>query len=1042
MSRFVPILRPCCARLLLPALMASVAPVGSVLAQSPPPSFDPGLFSALTWRNIGPTVGGRVVAIAGVPSDPLTYYHGTVGGGVWKTEDAGQSWRNVSDGFLGTSSVGALAVAGSDPNVIYVGMGEGPVKGAASSHGDGVYRSNDAGRTWEHRGLERTRQISKLVVHPADEDVVYVAAQGAAYGPTPERGIYRSIDGGLNWELVLHVDTTTGASDVSMDPDNPRVLYAAMWDHHRRPWEIRSGGPGSGIYRSTDGGDSWSPVNEGLPAELGKIGVAATPGSDRVYAIVEADPGGGVFRSEDRGGHWTLVNEDWRLRSRAWYYMHVVADPTDADHVWVLNNPLMRSIDGGRTFTSVLVEHGDVHALWINPRDTRIMINGNDGGASVTLTGGGSWSTQANQPTGQFYRINTDNLYPYRAYAAQQDRSTVRISSAPPAGDRLPNDWDPVGGCESAHIAFDPDHPRLVYAGCYLGLITEFDDRNGFIRDVMAYPEVHAGIAPRDIRYRFNWNFPILTSRHDRSVLYQAAQVVLRSEDRGQTWEEISPDLTTDDESRQGPGGRPITNEIVSLENYTTILSLSESPHHADEIWAGSDDGLLHRTTDGGVNWENITPPGMGEAMINAVELSVHDPAKAYIAVSRYEFNDLTPMAYRTVDAGRTWTSIASGIPEESWVHVVREDPLRPGLLYAGTETGVMVSFDDGAQWQDLQLNLPVVPVTDLKVQREDLVISTQGRALWVLDDVSPLRQWSESVAAASEHLFAPAPAVRMEPSGRATIDVYFATPPSAGVAVEIRDGRGQVVRTLGEGLQWRSGLNRVVWNLRHESLPNIPGVETPRVPLPGIAVADLAQSHLAGRRVVPGDYEIRLFAGGDVQSQTLRVVVDPRAEATVADLQEQDALLAQVDRELAGLHTAITQLRSVRDQVEALLSRIEDGADVDAVRTAGASLTDSLTTLEGVLVQTRTTSSVQTVINFRNRLNYHYVALRLQVDAADGAPTAGQHDRFTDLSGEWSGHRAHMEGVLRDELGRFNELVRELGLPAVMVEGRRRPIS
>ncbi len=763
------------------------------------PAVDPALFQGMEWRLVGPFRGGRSVAVSGVPGDPLTYYFGATGGGVWKSADAGNTWTNVSDGWFRTGTVGAIAVAPSDPNVIYVGMGEAPIRGVTTTHGDGVYRSTDAGRTWTHLGLEATEQISNVIVHPLDPDTAWVAAQGSAWRPNPERGIYRTTDGGASWEHVLHVSDEAGASELTIDPNNPRILYAGFWDHQRSPWQIRSGGPGSGVWKSADGGDTWRrmpqkgveidaedaeppmagrrpgrrPPARGeagkLPALMGKVGVAASARSGRVWALVEAEDGG-LYRSDDGGATWTLVNADRELRARPWYYIHVEADPVDPDTIYVMNAPFFKSEDGGRTFRQIDTPHGDNHDLWIAPEDNRRMINGNDGGANVSFNGGASWSTQGNQPTAQFYRVDTDATFPYTIYGGQQDNTTVAIESAAPGGIGV-TDWHAVSGCESAHVAFDPENPRYVYAGCYQGIIGEWDAVTRTERDVMAVPFLGLGVDPKDQPYRFNWNAPIEVSPHDPSVIYHAGNVLLRSSDRGVSWTEVSPDLTRDEEEKQGAGGVPITNEAAGAETYNTIFYVALSPHEEGTIWTGSDDGLVYLTRDGGESWNEVTPPGLPESQINAIDVSPHDPASAYLAVTRYKLGDYTPFAYRTDDYGATWTRIAGegDFEDGSWVRVVREDPERPGLLYAGTERGAWVSFDDGGHWQPLELGLPVVPVTDLQVREDDLVAATQGRAFWVLDDLSPLRAAGELAAGEGPgdlHLLEPAPARRVQWGG------------------------------------------------------------------------------------------------------------------------------------------------------------------------------------------------------------------------------------------------------------------------------------
>lgn len=709
--------------------------------ERPAMSFEESSFQGLEWRNVGPFRGGRVTAVTGVVGQPFRFYLGSTGGGIWQTDDAGVTWQNVSDGHLKTGSVGALAVAPSDPNVIYAGMGEAQIRGVTTTHGDGVYRSTDGGRTWSHLGLEKTRQISRIRVHPADPDLVYVAAQGNPWVANAERGIYRSADGGRSWIKVFEVDAETGASDLILDPQNPRILYAALWQHRRRPWKVISGGPGSGLYKSVDQGDTWIKLEKGLPATLGKVGVAVSPKQpQRIWALVEADDGG-LFRSDDGGESFVHVNRDRILRARSWYYTKVFADPQDADTVYVLNAPMLRSIDGGKTFEKVSTPHGDNHDLWISPDLPRRMINGNDGGANVSWNDGHTWSTQSNQPTGQFYRVITDNRFPYYIYAGQQDNSAIAIASQGQAGIDAADRYA-IGGCESAHIAFDPDQPDLVYAGCYQGLISEFHVATGQQRNIMAYPFLGLGGQPREQRYRFNWNAPIVVSPHDPTVLYHAGNVVLRSVDRGVNWRAISEDLTRNEEEKQGPGGGPITNEAAGAETYNTIFYLAPSPHRPGELWAGTDDGLVHVTYNEGETWQAVTPPDLGQAQINAIEISPHNPDKVFLAVNRYKLGDDAPYIFVSEDSGATWEFRVTGLGESSFVRVVREDPERSGLLYAGTEAGLYLSYDNGRQWSPFQLKLPVVPITDLTLRHGDLVAATQGRGLWVLDDLSPLRQW------------------------------------------------------------------------------------------------------------------------------------------------------------------------------------------------------------------------------------------------------------------------------------------------------------
>ena len=671
----------------------------------------------LTWRNIGPFRGGRSLAAAGIPTNPQTYYFGSVGGGIWKTEDGGMIWENVSDGYFNTGSVGAVAVSESDPNVVYVGMGEACIRPVMTSHGDGVYKSTDAGETWIHIGLKDTRTISSVLVHPKDHNTVYVAVQGDQYQASESRGIYRSVDGGQTWEKVLYVNEHAGASGLSMDRNNPRILYAAFWDHQRKPWQMRSGGDGSGIYKSSDGGNTWNKLTKGLPETMGKTDVSVSAAnSKRVYVIVEAEKGG-LFRSDDGGKSFKRVNSDRVLIARSWYYIHVFADPQDENVVYVLNAPFMKSTDGGETFTNVSVPHGDNHGLWINPLDNRNMINANDGGANISFNGGISWSTQKNQPTAQFYRVITDNRFPYYVYAGQQDNSSVAVPSRTNGRGIDWSDWYRAAGCESAYLAFDPDNPVTVYGGCYQGLIEKFDIITRKSRSIMAYEYLGLGSVPKDQKYRFNWNAPIIASPHDPSIIYHAGNVVFKTFDGGNSWDVISPDLTRNEIEKHDLGGVPFTNEAAGGEVYNTIMYMVESTHEPGTIWTGSDDGLIHVTQDDGKSWENVTPRGLDEGIINAIEISPHDPGTVYFTFTRYKFGDLSPSIYRTTNYGKSWTQRTKGINGNAFVRVVREDPVQKNLLYAGTETGLYISFNGGKLWEQFQLNLPVVPITDLTIR-------------------------------------------------------------------------------------------------------------------------------------------------------------------------------------------------------------------------------------------------------------------------------------------------------------------------------------
>ena len=793
---------------------------GAAASTSLKPAVEPVLFKSLKWREVGPYRGGRSAAVTGLAGDRSTYYFGGTGGGVWKTTDAGLSWQNVSDTFFG-GSIGAVAVSEWDPNVVYAGGGEVTVRGNVS-HGDGVWKSTDAGKTWQFSGLADARQIPRIRIHPKNPDLVYAAVLGHLFGPNEMRGVYRSKDGGAHWDRVLYVNDKVGTVDLAMDPGNPRVLYATTWNVRRTPYSLESGGPGSGIWKSTDGGDSWAELttNSGLPkGTLGIIGVTVSPSNpENVYAIVEAKEGG-VFRSRDSGKTWTKTNDDRNLRQRAWYYSRIYADPKDEEVVYVLNVRFHRSKDGGKTFTNIGVPHGDNHDLWIDPGDPQRMIESNDGGVNVSTDGGRTWTPQTNQPTAQFYRVSTDNHFPYRILGAQQDNSAVRILSRGNGPGIGPGDWDVTSGGESGYILADPQNPDVVYGGSYGGLLTRLNHATGEMRDVNPWPDDPMGAGAADLKYRFQWNFPIVFSPNDPKTLFAAAQVLFKSTDAGQSWQVISPDLTRNDKSRQASSGGPITKDNTSIEYYDTIFTVAESPLEPGVIWAGSDDGLVHVTRDAGKTWQNVTPKGLPEwIQVNAIDASPLDKGGAYLAATMYKSDDFRPYLYKTRDYGATWTRIDSGIDPLHFTRVVRADPVRRGLLYAGTEHGLYVSFDDGARWQTLQLNLPVVPVTDLTIKDGDLIAATQGRGFWVLDDLAPLRDLAgnSGLGSAKAYLYAPAPSYRLwnagtplrTPPGLGTnpptgvvLDYYLKEAPAEDqakkVKLEILTADGKVIRTF-----------------------------------------------------------------------------------------------------------------------------------------------------------------------------------------------------------------------------------------------------
>jgi len=1002
-------------------------------------SFDSARFGGLHWRSIGPYRGGRVTAVVGVPWQPLTYYMGATGGGIWKTEDAGTSWHNISDGKLHTGSVGSLAVAPSDPNVIYAGMGEREPRGQSSTWGDGLYRSTDAGKTWFFRGLGNTSSIAQLAVDPHNSDVVIAAAEGNRWVPGPDRGVYRTTDGGVTWKLVLHPGDGVGAIDVSMDPSNPRIVFAAMWDFQRLPWQIRSGGPGSAIYRSTDEGVTWTRLTgHGLPTGIvGRIGVSVSPANpNRVYAIIEAPADtGGLYRSDDGGTTWHHLSAQRRIRSRAWYYTRVIADPQDQNVVYVMNAPIMKSIDGGKTFQVLHALHSDNHDLWINPRDHRDMINGNDGGASITLDGGKSWSTEDNQPTAQIYRVVTDAQYPYWVYGSQQDNTSVAIASATRRGGITASDWYPVGGCESAHIALDPAHPRYLYAGCYQGAITEFDRTTRAERSIMEYPALGLSTSPEAQKYRFNWSAPIATSPVNRSIIYHGGNRLFRSNDRGQTWTVISPDLTRNEKAHQGPGGAPITNEGAGGEVYNTIYYIAPSPRDTNTIWIGTDDGLVQLTRDGGRSWSNVTPHGLRPGFVNAIEISPFQRGTAYITYDGYKWGDRSPQIYRTTDYGRSWTALVNGIRAGDQVRVVRADPVRRGLLYAGTETGAYVSFDDGGHWQSLQANLPPVPVTDLQIRDGDLVASTEGRAFWILDDISPLEEGAESVATGDSRLFAPRSAYLTQwgstdprgaganpPSGAIIYYHIGSGSDSTRVKLRITDAAGATIRTYTskkvkgakDVIPGAPGMHRAVWDLRGARLDAPKGL--------------MFFGSTEGAFVPPGAYTVELTVGDRSYTAPLRVLEDPRVTLTPAQIAEQAQTMHTITERANEIFHQAKRLDDVRNQVRMIVAHAGDLPDSARVTATGKQLAARLDSLSVALVQPKHTNG-QDIIIFPNGVVDEWVYLARSVDGSYMPVTGGVTQRLADLQQQWSGVQARIDDLLGTQVPAFNALLAGKGV-------------
>ena len=990
----------------------------------------------LEWRQLGPFRGGRVEAVAGDPRERNTFYFGSCGGGVWKTTDGGLYWRNVSDGFFKRASVGAIAVAASDPNVVYAGMGEACIRGNVS-HGDGVYRSTDGGKTWSHLGLENTRNIGQVRIDPRDADTAFVAALGHAHGPNPERGIFRTKDGGKTWKKVLSRGTAAGGIDLSIDPTNPRIVFATLWEAIRRPHQLISGGPGSGIFKSTDGGDSWTEIsrNRGLPkGVLGKIAIAVSPARpERIYALVEAADGG-VFRSEDGGVSWAKGSEDRELRQRAWYYTHLFADPKDAETVWVLNVDAYRSSDAGKTFLRQTIPHGDNHDLWIDPNDPLRMIEGNDGGATVSFNGGASWSSIYNQPTAEYYHITADTQTPYRLYAAQQDNSSISSPTRASLSGILWQDCYDVGGGEAGHIAVRPDDPNIVFAADHAGLLTRYDHRSGQIRTINVWPDATSGIAAKDIKYRINWTAPVALSPHDPNVLYTGSQYVHRSKDEGTSWTRISPDLTRNDPKTTGDSGGPITLDQTGAEYHATIFAFAESPVEPGVLWAGSDDGLINVSRNNGGKWTNVTPRIIAaQTLISIIEPSPHEAAVAYVAANRYKHDDFKPYIYKTENYGRSWSKITAGIPADTFVRAVREDPEVRGLLYAGTEVGLYVSYDDGTRWHRwMGKGLPVVPIHDLIVKDGDLALATHGRSFWVFDDLSPVRELARKRATGSSRLFTPrattrfrtyggfssktemapmknyrhpggsvfASIVEERPNGDkvetyldagknppdGVIVTYYLRAAPNNITLSFFDARGRLVRSYTKRppnadpkdkeprVPVEVGMNRFMWDMRSADAAKID--DEPQI------MEQLEQS-LKGPVAAPGTYSVRLDVDGEKSEAKFEIRRDPRIATTQADFDAQFALRMKLRDLLDRDHKAVNRLRAVRN---------DPRTNVATKRTLDA--------IESQLMQPKARSR-QDTLNFGVRLNHRIGSLIGSVASADAVPTKQAVELATQLNDE-----------------------------------------
>jgi photosystem II stability/assembly factor-like uncharacterized protein len=1060
---------------------------------------DKGPWKGLQYRLIGPFRGGRVVAVAGVVGQDNVYYFGSTAGGVWKTTDGGLNWTPIFDKTKDASpAIGAIAVSESDPNVIYVGTGEACIRGNIVG-GNGVYKSIDAGKTWKFAGLADTHAIGRLAVNPKNPDVAFVAALGHPFADNEERGIFRTQDGGKTWQKVLYKDAKSGGIDVVFDPNNANIVFAALWQAKRTPWSLDSGGSGSGLYRSIDGGTTWRELKgHGLPEGiLGRIGVTVSGANpNRVWAVVEAEKGG-IYRSDDGGDSWHITTDDHRFRQRAWYYSHIFADPKSADTVYILNTSAYRSNDGGKTFSSIRAPHGDNHALWIDPTNPKRLINGNDGGAAVSTDFGATWTSENNQPTAQFYHVTTDNRFPYYIYGAQQDNSTVAIASASADGAIDRPNWYEVGGGESGYIAPDPTDPEIVYAGSYGGEITRYDHRTGEEQAVNPWPVNPIGWSAADVKHRFQWTEPIGFSPHDSKTMYFAGEVLFKTTDGGMSWTIISPDLTRNDKAKQAASGGPITKDNTGVEVYDTIFSMVESPVQRDLIWAGTDDGWVQLTRDGGQHWENVTPKAMPDwGTVSMIEASSRDAGTAYVAVERHKSDDFAPYVFKTTDFGKTWTTLITGLPANDYVHAVRVDPRRPNLLFAGTEQGVYISFDDGAHWQPLQLNLPVSPVNDLVVKNNDLVVATHGRSFWVLDDITPLEQYQDSIPQQEAQLFTPAAAnhtvfrgsffggggsIGKNPPAGAVIDYWLKTSlkksdksksqtSGAGaegapakseasasgsseakktdadeapkITLEILDSSGKVIRKYPKkeesGGDEEGEEDFFSRGGGGGSLPADAGLnrfvwDMRYEGATKVPKAPLWGGSTDGPQALPGTYQVRLTVLGKSYTAPLEIKADPRLKISQEDFAKQFDLLLKIREKLTETDETIIQIRDFRDQINAMNKRLKNDPRGKAIADAGKALDTKMIEVEEALIQTKAKSG-QDVLNFPVRLNNHLAALGGVVGSADSAPTKQSYEVFDMLSKALDEQMAKWNAIVSTDVAAYNSLVKQQDVPALIV--------
>jgi photosystem II stability/assembly factor-like uncharacterized protein len=1014
---------------------------------SPTLAFDQALYSGIKWREVGPYRGGRSCTVTGVPGNPNLYYFGTVGGGVWRTKDAGQSYENITDKYFG-GTIGAVAVAESDPNVIYVGEGEQTLRNNVSS-GWGVWKSTDAGATWKHMGLSDSRHISRIRIHPKNSDVVYVAAMGNLWKPNEMRGIYRSMDGGTTWKKVLYINETAMAGDLAMDPNNPRILYAATWNMKRNGYRMDSGGPDSKLWKSTDGGETWENLSDkpGMPKGInGIIGVTVSPvNSNRLWAIIENTEAPGVYRSDDAGKTWTRLNQDRALLQRAWYYCRIYADTQNEDKVWVMNVSYGVSKDGGKTFELKNAPHGDHHDLWIDPNNNQRMAIADDGGAQISHDGGENWTTYHNQPTAQFYRVTTDNSFPYNILGAQQDNTSVRIPHRTDGNSITDKDWIALSIGESAHLAPDPTNPNIIYGSDYKGYMSLQNLDNGQERSTNVWPDLPAGSGVEVMKYRFNWNYPLVFSKHDPKKLYAGSNHLHATTNGGQSWQEISPDLTRGEPETIKSSGGSITQDNTGAEYYANIFVITESPYTKDEIWTGSDDGLLHITTDGGKNWKNVTPPQSPKYnMWNSIDVNPFVKGGAYAVATSYKFGDYTPYIYKTSDYGKTWTVITNGIPKEEFVRVVRADQKRQGLLYAGTEKGMWVSFDDGASWNKFQLNLPPVPIADLAWKDDNLIAATHGRSFWMIDDVTPLHQLKSEMTTRGSVLFKPAATYRMpsqggyrEPRkgegenrpGGVLVHFYLkAVDEKTEAKLEFLTVHGEVIKTYNnkakersEQLTVKTGGNRFVWDMRYAGYKTFPGMV-------------FYGSPNLGPKAVPGKYKVRLMINGESQEQEFEILKDPRVNTTPEEFRSQFEYLTKVRDKVSEANQGIIDIRKIKEDLSSLKNKVGSETQYKELMETVKKFEDELTMHENNIHQTKN-RSVQDPLNYGIKMNNRLAHLMVEQAAGDFPPTQQGEQVREMLTKMVDEELSKLQKTIQQNTERINNLAKEKGIEVVMIK-------